>query len=163
MAVAAAAAAAAPPLVELRCRPRCTCINHPTAFLDLTFHISTPLLSVCRFPLSPRTQDGINCDNKTMSCVLDALMPAGKDIVRARLAMRRLLPPNASPISDITKAGGWASLTGQELWLVSSVFPFLVAPIFEDSTSLVSWFLPSNPKLLPVFCFYLSGQSVQTG
>lgn len=88
-----------------------------------------------------RTQDSINCDNKIMTFVLDALTPAGKDIVRARLAKRRLLPPTASPISDITKAGGWASLTGQELWLVSSVFPFVVDPIFEDGASLVCVYL----------------------
>lgn len=62
---------------------------------------------------------------------------ARQSLGRARLATRRLLPPNVSPLTDITRPGGWTSLTGQELWILSSVFPFLTAPIFEDAASLV--------------------------
>lgn len=73
-----------------------------------------------------------------MGFVLEALEPAGNDIVRCRFAWRRMLPPDISPFSDITSTGGWMSLTGQQLWLVSSVFPFLLAPVFASPDSLVS-------------------------
>lgn len=68
----------------------------------------------------------------------EALEPAGIEIVRGRFAWRRMLPPNASPMPDITDAGGWAALTGQQLWLVSSIFPFLLSPVFASPDSLVS-------------------------
>lgn len=83
-------------------------------------------------------QDALNVDKKVMGFVLEALAPKGSAVVRSRFAMRRMLPPNISPMGDITSAGGWKSLTGQELWLVSSIFPFLLSPIFDDSRSLVS-------------------------
>ncbi|CAB1118504.1 unnamed protein product [Ectocarpus sp. CCAP 1310/34] len=73
-----------------------------------------------------------------MGFVMDALDPAGSDIVRARFAWRRMLPRNVSPIADITSAGGWSALTGQQLWIVSSIFPFLLAPMFSSPDNLVS-------------------------
>ncbi|CBJ33751.1 hypothetical protein Esi_0588_0013 [Ectocarpus siliculosus] len=76
-------------------------------------------------------QSALNAGKKIMTFVLDALDSAGSEIVRGRFAWRRMLPPNVSPMADITSAGGWAALTGQQLWLVSSIFPFLVAPIFS--------------------------------
>ncbi|CAN0333982.1 unnamed protein product, partial [Scytosiphon promiscuus] len=60
----------------------------------------------------------------------------GTAVVRARFALRRMQPPNISPLGDFTTAGGFTALTGQELWLVSSVLPFLVAPIFDGPSSL---------------------------
>lgn len=84
------------------------------------------------------TQSALNASKKIMGFVLEALDPAGTEIVRARFAWRRMLPPNVSPMADITSAGGWAALTGQQLWLVSSIFPFLLAPIFSQPNRLVS-------------------------
>ncbi|CAM9285430.1 unnamed protein product [Ectocarpus sp. 13 AM-2016] len=81
-------------------------------------------------------QSALNSGKKIMGFVMEALDPAGSEIVRARLAWRRMLPPNVSPIADITSAGGWSALTGQQLWLVSSIFPFLLAPIFSSSDNL---------------------------
>lgn len=70
--------------------------------------------------------------------MLASLKDKGTAVVRARFASRRMQPPNISPLGDFTTAGGFTALTGQELWLVSSVFPFLVAPIFDGPSSLVS-------------------------
>ncbi|CBJ31050.1 hypothetical protein Esi_0230_0025 [Ectocarpus siliculosus] len=77
------------------------------------------------------TQSALNAGKKIMTFVLDALDSAVSEIVRGRFAWRRMLPQNVLPMADITSAGGWAALTGQQLWLVSSIFPFLVAPIFS--------------------------------
>lgn len=83
-------------------------------------------------------QDALNADKQIMSWLLEALTGDGAAVVRTRFATRAMLPPNASPLGDITSPGGWSALTGQELWMVSSVFPFLMAPIFADAESLVS-------------------------
>lgn len=88
-------------------------------------------------------QDALNVDKRVMAFVLDALDPQGSAVIRSRLAMRRTLPPNVSHMGDITSAGGWTGLTGQELWILSSIFPFLLSPIFDDPRSLVS----------PDYCF----------
>ncbi|CAM9467122.1 unnamed protein product [Ectocarpus sp. 4 AP-2014] len=76
-------------------------------------------------------QSALNAGKKIMTFVLDALDSSGSEIVRGRFTWRRMLPPNVSPMDDITNTSGWVALTGQRLWLVSSIFPFLVAPIFS--------------------------------
>ncbi|CAM9353790.1 unnamed protein product [Hapterophycus canaliculatus] len=81
-------------------------------------------------------QSALNVVKKVMKFVLDALEGAGTAVLRARFSLRRMQPPNISPLGDFTTPGGFAALTGQELWIVSSVFPFLVAPIFDGPTSL---------------------------
>ncbi|CAN0288915.1 unnamed protein product [Ectocarpus sp. 6 AP-2014] len=48
----------------------------------------------------------LNAGKKIMTFVLDALDSAGSEIVRGRFAWRRMLPPNVSPMADITSAGG---------------------------------------------------------
>lgn len=83
-------------------------------------------------------QSALNAGKRIMSFVLDALDAAGTEVVRGRFGWRRMLPPTTSPMSDITSAGGWAVLTGQQLWLVSSIFPFILAPVFSTPDSLVS-------------------------
>ncbi|CAN0366457.1 unnamed protein product, partial [Pylaiella littoralis] len=83
-------------------------------------------------------QDSLHVDKKGRSCVLEGLLDAGATVVRVRLAMRRVLPPNISPMGDITNQAGWSALTGQELWVLSSIFPFVVAPIFTDHLTLVA-------------------------
>eukprot|EP00752_Nemacystus_decipiens_P016129 g14422.t1 len=57
-------------------------------------------------------------------------------IVAGRLAVRQLLPPNVSPFGDITTDGGWSGLTGNQIWLLSSILGLLFAPIFANPTSL---------------------------
>ncbi|CAB1115091.1 unnamed protein product [Ectocarpus sp. CCAP 1310/34] len=83
-------------------------------------------------------ESALNSGKKIMGFVMDALDPTGTEVVRARFAWRRMLPPNVSPIADITSAGGRSALTGQQLWLVASIFPFLLAPIFSSPDNLVS-------------------------
>ncbi|CAB1105078.1 unnamed protein product [Ectocarpus sp. CCAP 1310/34] len=63
------------------------------------------------------TQSALNSGKKIMGFVMDALDPAGSEIVRAR-------------------AGGGSALTSQQLWLVPSIFPFLLAPIFSSPDNL---------------------------
>ena len=89
-------------------------------------------------PKTLHMQSALNADKRIMSFVLEALEPAGTEIVRCRFAWRRMLPPTTSPMSDITSPGGWAALTGQQLWLVSSIFPFVLSPVFSSPDSLVS-------------------------
>ncbi|CAB1109608.1 unnamed protein product [Ectocarpus sp. CCAP 1310/34] len=64
-------------------------------------------------------QSALNSGKKIMGFVMDALDPAGSEIV-----------------PDITSAGGRSALTGQQLWLVSSIVPFLLAPIFSSPDNL---------------------------
>lgn len=40
-------------------------------------------------------------------------------------------------MGDINNPCGWSTLTGQELWVPSSVFPFVVAPICTDRVRFV--------------------------
>lgn len=94
-------------------------------------------MTACAASIAPLGQDSLNADKKVMTWVLDALQKDGTAVVRARFVKRRLLPPNISPLGDLTKSGAWAALTGQELWVVSSVFPIVMAPIFADARSLV--------------------------
>ncbi|CAB1113329.1 unnamed protein product [Ectocarpus sp. CCAP 1310/34] len=65
------------------------------------------------------TQSALNSDKKIVGFLMDARDPAGSEIVRARFAWRRMLPPNVSPIADITH-----------------IFPFLLAPIFSSPDNL---------------------------
>lgn len=89
-------------------------------------------------PILLNLQSALIADERAMGFVMEALEAAGTEIVRGRFAWRRMLPPNTSPLPDITQPGGWAALTGQQLWLVSSIFPFLLAPVFASPDSLVS-------------------------
>lgn len=69
--------------------------------------------------------------------LLDALEAAGVEVVAARLALRPLLPPNVSPFGDVTTDGGWTGLTGNQIWILSSVLSLIFAPIFADTKSMV--------------------------
>ncbi|CAM9488749.1 unnamed protein product, partial [Pylaiella littoralis] len=70
--------------------------------------------------------------------VLDLLKALGLQVLAGRLAMRELLPPDSSPMGDITSPGDWSSLTGNEMWRLAAVFPFMMAPILSDPANLVS-------------------------
>ncbi|CAM9163489.1 unnamed protein product [Ectocarpus sp. 12 AP-2014] len=64
------------------------------------------------------------------------LDPAGLELVAARLALRQLLPPNASPIGEVTTDGGWSGITANQIWTLSSTLGLLFAPIFADGRTM---------------------------
>lgn len=70
--------------------------------------------------------------------LLSACDVDGLKVVAARLSLRQLLPPNVSPFGDITTDGGWAGLTGNQIWILSSILGLLFAPIFANPNSMVS-------------------------
>ena len=76
--------------------------------------------------------------------LLDACNPGGLEVVAARVALPQLLPPNATSLGDITSDGGWAGLTGNQIWTLSSVLGLLFATIFADVSSMVSASFPVN-------------------
>lgn len=71
---------------------------------------------------------------------MDACEKKGLQVLAGRLAARGFLPPTASPLGDITCDGGWSALTGQQLWVLSSILPFLFQPIFSDPSAMVVFF-----------------------
>ena len=72
-----------------------------------------------------------------MRFLLDALEPAGLEVVAGRLALRQLLPPTISSIGDVTSEGGWAGVTANEIWTLASILGLLFAPILADGRTMV--------------------------
>ena len=70
-------------------------------------------------------------------------------VVARRLSLRQLLPPKVSPFGDTTTDGGWAGLTGNQVWVPSSILGLLFAPIFANAASMVSLRCPSTIESLP--------------
>lgn len=69
--------------------------------------------------------------------LLSACNDDGLAVIAGRVALRQVLPPNVSSLGDITTDGGWAGLTANQIWIVSSVLPLLFSPILADVTSMV--------------------------
>ncbi|CAN0258856.1 unnamed protein product [Scytosiphon promiscuus] len=80
--------------------------------------------------------DALNKCKRMIRFLLSACDDNGLAVVSARLSLRQLLPPNASPLGDITSDGGWGGLTGNQIWIISSILPLLFAPVFADVTSM---------------------------
>lgn len=117
--------------VEMR---RCT-----SGATDPPLLISPPTLAYrkrCRPPFN-LTQ---NKSKRMIRFVLSACDVGGLAVVSARVSLRQLLPPNISPMGDITTDAGWAGLTGNQIWILSSILPLLFAPIFADVNSMVCAF-----------------------
>ncbi len=91
-------------------------------------------------PFSPNQ----NKSKRVGRYLLDACNPAGLEVVAARVGLPQLLPPNATSLGDITCDGGWAGLTGNQIWTLSSVLGLLFATIFADVNSMVSASFPEN-------------------
>lgn len=72
--------------------------------------------------------------------LLQALNRDGSTLVAGRLQMAGMTPPNAEPLGDITTDGGFAALTGNQIWLLASILPLLFGPIFAAPKSMVSGF-----------------------
>lgn len=79
-----------------------------------------------------------NKSKRMIRFLLSACDADGLKVVAGRLALRRVLPPNVSPFGDITTDGGWSGLTGNQIWILSSILGLLFGPIFADVNSMVS-------------------------
>ncbi|CAN0573983.1 unnamed protein product, partial [Laminaria digitata] len=89
---------------------------------------------VRQFGIDILHQDAINKVKNIFRFLKDALNKTGLALLAGRIALCPMLPPNVSPIRDITSEGGWAALTGQEMWMLSSIAGFIFQPIFADHT-----------------------------
>ncbi|CAN0157912.1 unnamed protein product [Ectocarpus sp. 13 AM-2016] len=87
-------------------------------------------------PFDNLHQDALNKSKRQVRFLLDVLDPAGLELVAARLALRQLLPPNASPIGESTTDGGWSGITANQIWTLSSILGLLFAPIFADGRTM---------------------------
>lgn len=100
---------------------------------DFTDHGLLPYLF-----FRPTTIGFKNKAKRMIRFLLNALNTDGSALVSGRLQLRSIIPPNAEPLGDITTDGGFSALTGNQIWVLSSILPLLFRPIFANHTSMVS-------------------------
>ncbi|CAN0448588.1 unnamed protein product, partial [Pylaiella littoralis] len=83
-------------------------------------------------------QDSLNKAKRMIRFLLNALNTDGSALVSGRLKLRSIIPPNAEPLGDVTTDGGFSALTGNQIWVLSSILPLLFRPIFANHMSMVS-------------------------
>lgn len=78
-----------------------------------------------------------NTKKTIISWLLSSLQDDGLNIVSAMLRDPRMYIAGSKKLTDITRRGGFASMTGMDIWQLTSIFPLVTRVILYNETMMV--------------------------